>query len=90
MNAQVGEYDIFVGIMWKRFGTPTGKADSGTEEEFHIAYRPWQENESVRILFYFCQSPFMPRRQSEMEQMGKVLAFKEELARFDRAINGRG
>src|SRR5450759_4663688 len=34
INSQLGEYDIFVGLMWKRFGTPTGKAEYGTEEEF--------------------------------------------------------
>ncbi|GAJ15023.1 unnamed protein product, partial [marine sediment metagenome] len=33
INSQLGEYDIFSGIMWNRFGTPTDIADSGTEEE---------------------------------------------------------
>jgi hypothetical protein len=27
INKQIGSYDIFVGIMWKRFGTPTGEAE---------------------------------------------------------------
>src|SRR5438034_900746 len=31
---QIGSVDIFIGIMWQRFGTPTGVAASGTEEEF--------------------------------------------------------
>lgn len=31
INDLVGPYVIFLGIMWKRFGTPTGEADSGTE-----------------------------------------------------------
>ena len=34
---QVGEYDVFLGIMWSRFGTHTGKEESGTEEEFNNA-----------------------------------------------------
>src|SRR5438309_1896456 len=34
INQQIPPYDIFIGIMWKRFGTPTGRAGSGTEEEF--------------------------------------------------------
>src|SRR6185503_17165509 len=38
INDQIGEYDIFVGIMWRRFGTPTAEAGSGTEEEFNRAY----------------------------------------------------
>ena len=39
INEQIGPTDIYVGIMWKRFGTPTGRAGSGTEEEFKAAYR---------------------------------------------------
>jgi len=38
INDQIPEYDIFIGIMWRRFGTPTGVAGSGTEEEYRIAY----------------------------------------------------
>ena len=34
INRQLGEYDIFLGIMNTRFGSPTHRADSGTEEEF--------------------------------------------------------
>ena len=35
INKQIGtDYNIFVGIMWKKFGTPTSRAESGTEEEF--------------------------------------------------------
>ena len=30
--------DIFVGIMWKRFGSATPRFGSGTEEEFEAAY----------------------------------------------------
>src|SRR6266851_4502917 len=53
INEQIGEYDIFIGVMWKRFGTPTGQADSGTEEEFDRAYQEWRRDETVYILFYF-------------------------------------
>ena len=76
INQQVGDYDIFVGILWKRFGTPTGKAESGTEEEFNIAYANWQEFGRPRILFYFSQVPYMPRNLEENKQWGKVLEFK--------------
>ncbi len=27
------DYDIFIGMLWSRFGTPTTRAESGTEEE---------------------------------------------------------
>jgi formylglycine-generating enzyme required for sulfatase activity len=76
INKQVGDYDIFVGILWKRFGTLTGKAESGTEEEFKIAYANWQKYGRPRILFYFSQVPYMPKDTSEGGQFLKVLEFK--------------
>ncbi|MGB5436888.1 MAG: DUF4062 domain-containing protein, partial [Maribacter sp.] len=31
INEDIGnEYDIFIGLLWKKFGTPTDKAGSGT------------------------------------------------------------
>ena len=52
INEQIGDYDIFIGVMWKRFGTPTGKADSGTEEEFNLAYEDWKRDNKLHIAFY--------------------------------------
>ena len=82
INEQIGPYDIFVGIMWKHFGSPTGVAESGTEEEFRLAYSAWKEKQVSNILFYFSQAPHpMPQSQEEVEQLGKVLAFREELSK---------
>lgn len=55
-------WDIFVGILWHRFGTPSGAKDpqtqkdylSGTEEEFRVAYRLWKEFGKPRIVMYRC------------------------------------
>jgi len=80
INSQLGQYDIFIGIMWKRFGTPTGRAESGTHEEFQLAYEQWESTKSIRILFYFCQAPFMPRTVDEIAQLQKVVEFREFLA----------
>lgn len=80
INSQIGQYDIFVGIMWTRFGTPTGNAESGTEEEFQLAYKQWENSKSIWILFYFCQKPFMPRKVDEIAQLQKVIEFRESLS----------
>jgi Domain of unknown function (DUF4062) len=57
INRQLGEYDIFLGIMNTRFGSPTHRADSGTEEEFDRALdKYWNRPDKVRILFYFRNS----------------------------------
>src|SRR5438552_9057076 len=58
INNQIGKYDIFIGIMWKRFGTPTGEADSGTEEEFNLAYDEWRRAKELHIAFYFSQAKY--------------------------------
>lgn len=79
INTQIGDYDIFVGIMWKRFGTPTGHADSGTEEEFNLAYEQWQRDNRLQVLFYFSLAKYTLNSVSETEQAARVLAFKEEL-----------
>lgn len=81
VNAQIGSYDIFVGIMWKRFGSPTGHAGSGTEEEFRIACDSWQKDQSISILFYFCQEPFMPCDVEELDQCREVLVFYKEISK---------
>ncbi len=79
INKQIGSYDIFVGIMWKRFGTPTGEAESGTEEEFNLAFDCCEKFGTPRIMFYFNQEPFMPRDQNDLKQMGKVIEFRDRL-----------
>jgi predicted nucleotide-binding protein len=79
INAQIGTYDIFLGMMWKRFGTPTGVTDSGTEEEFRRAYRCWERDHTLPILFYFSQAPFTPRGEEELQQCSAVLRFRAEL-----------
>jgi hypothetical protein len=82
INEQIGDYDIFVGIIWKRLGTPTSRARSGTEEEFQRAYNMWQEDKSFSVLFYFCQQEFAPpRTREEVEQLGKVVDFRDELSK---------
>ena len=55
-------WDVFMGILWHRFGTPPAAADaqrqreylSGTEEEFWTAYRLWKEFERPQIWMYRC------------------------------------
>lgn len=65
--------------MWKRFGSPTKKADSGTEEEFEIAYKQYVDDpNSIRILFYFNQTP-IPPENIDPEQWSLIQEFKSKL-----------
>ena len=80
INKQIGDnYDIFLGIMWGRFGTATSRAESGTEEEFNRAYTRLSEGDNVQIMFYF-KDAGIPPSQMDAEQLGKVQAFKKKIA----------
>lgn len=81
----IGQFDIFVGIMGRRFGTDTGKYGAGTEEEFSIAYDRWATTgqKRPRLLFYFDdQLVAPPRNQEEVAQWGKVIQFKHEVRKL--------
>jgi tetratricopeptide (TPR) repeat protein len=54
-------WDIFIGILWNRFGAPPGTKDpsgkeylSGTQQEFETAYKLWHKHGSPRIVIYRC------------------------------------
>jgi len=54
-------WDIFIGILWHRFGTSPGAKDktgkdylSGTEEEFKTAYELWKQHGKPRMVLYRC------------------------------------
>src|ERR1019366_7456227 len=80
INSQIGDdYDIFIGIMWARFGTETGRFGSGTEEEFERAYaRYLKDSKSVEIMFYFKDAGIQPS-EVDLDQLGRVLVFKKKL-----------
>lgn len=71
------EWDIFIGILWLRFGSPSSEVDpqtgetlSGTAEEFSRAYEHWQQHGAPRILFYRCTR--MPETQNILEIQTKL------------------
>jgi hypothetical protein len=80
INDQIGSVDVFIGIMWQRFGTPTGVAESGSEEEFDRAFESWQTIGHPRILYYFSEAPIRPPRTlAEAEQLLSVTRFREHV-----------
>jgi hypothetical protein len=82
INNDLGDdYDLFMGILWMRFGTPTAKAGSGTEEEFINAYsRYLNSKDSTQILFYFKKSAPQFLNEIDPTQLGKVLEFKKSIS----------
>ncbi|MHA1304518.1 MAG: hypothetical protein ACTSPI_12545, partial [Candidatus Heimdallarchaeaceae archaeon] len=72
--------DIFIGILWKRFGSPPGtnlegiNYSSGTEEEFYLVKRLDKE-----LWIFFCNSPPKSLSEIDTQQLEKVRDFKETL-----------
>jgi len=57
INKQIPDYDIFIGLMSTKFGSPTPKARSGTEEEFDRAIeKHYRFKDKSNIMFYFKNS----------------------------------
>lgn len=79
VDHQTLSYDIYLGILSKRFGTPTDGYGSGTENEFRDAYRRWGKTGSPWILFYFDDSRQKLNTEEEIEQYLLVFRFKKEL-----------
>ncbi len=72
----VNNFQLFIGIMFTRFGIPTKVAESGTEEEFNLAY---ENKDNVEIMFYFNDEKISPD-DIDTDQLSKVNAFKSKLS----------
>ena len=74
VNRQIiDQSDILIGIFWTRFGSPTGVANSGTEEEIR---RFIQQDKPAMV--YFSEAPAPPSR-IDFSQYERVTSFRKEL-----------
>lgn len=79
INPYVGEASIFIGILHRRFGQPTGLAESGTEEEYNQIEKRWEnEDPKPEVLIYF-KKISDDQLSDPGELLQKVLAFKERI-----------
>lgn len=84
-------WDVFIGILWHRFGTPPAARDpqtqkeyrAGTEEEFKTVYNLWKQHGRPRIMVYRCTRA-IPPDVLDPEQFKRVQEF---FAQFD-AVGG--
>lgn len=86
INEQIGDdYDIFIGLMWKKFGKPTEKAGSATEEEYNRALESYRNGGSCKnIMFYFKTSQIT--MEDDFDQLQKVKAFRDKIANEDGVL----
>ncbi|MEH2421744.1 MAG: hypothetical protein V7K48_12730 [Nostoc sp.] len=79
LNEQIGkmqEYELFIGIMWNRIGTPTPRAKSGTAEEFARAVRSLMRKGKPQVWFYFREAPSHLTTKEQLRQQEEALEFK--------------
>jgi hypothetical protein len=76
INKQVvDQSDIVIGLFRYRFGSPTGVAESGTEEEIRRGIRCRKQ-----VMVYFADLP-EPKRRRERSEFARVERFKRKLGR---------
>ena len=73
INKVADQSDITVGLFRSRFGSPTGVADSGTEEEIRRSIRRRKQ-----VMVYFADLP-EPKRRRAKDEFARVEAFKKRL-----------
>lgn len=79
INAQIeGKYDLFIGIMYTRFGSQTNRAESGTEEEFNNAYNRSLKLKNMEIMFYFNDEE-TKLSKIDINQYAKVREFRDNV-----------
>lgn len=82
------DYDVYLGIMWKRAGTPTPDAVSGTVHEFDKALEHRQANGWPVIMFFFCDEKIeFPHSDDDVTQLHRVLEFRQRLASIGYTVS---
>jgi hypothetical protein len=80
INVQIGEdYDVFIGILWGRFGSATPRAASGTIEEFDRALARFRGGSGgPEIMIYFKDAPLSPSKL-DPAQLAQLQSFRASL-----------
>lgn len=71
--------EIFVGMMWRRCGTPTKNQPSGTISEYRRAVARRKKTGRPIIMFYFCDAPVPFPTKGDIDQLKGVVKFRTEL-----------
>jgi uncharacterized protein DUF4062 len=77
INDAVDACDLFIGLLWERWGSPTGAYSSGFEEEFERARRRRAVSGAPEI--WLLLKEITPRLLADPgEQLRKVLVFRDQ------------
>jgi formylglycine-generating enzyme required for sulfatase activity len=91
----IAQFDIVVGILWTRFGTPIPGKDgkTGTEHEIRSAIAASSQSGEPRkpeVVICFNDAPYRPKDVEASRQATRVLEFREENHGLELAYEGAG
>lgn len=76
INQQINdEYDLLISLFWKRLGSATPRAKSGTVEEYERAFERFKSNYPIDIAFLFKDAPINFRLE-DLDQIRAVRDFE--------------
>lgn len=81
INSQSSTFELFVGLVGVRMGTPTPRANSGTEEEFDRAIELLYGGHPVQVLMFFSNIP-QPPHKIDAYQLMLVKQFRDKTNRL--------
>ena len=83
INPYVESAQIFIGILFQRFGTSTGLAESGTEEEYNLIEKIWHERKQKPTIWMYFKKVPSDRLSDPGSQLKKVVQFKKRIQKTD-------
>jgi len=72
---EINKSDLWIGLLWKRFGTPTMGSFSGTQHEFKSALKSWKSKRRPYIMLYTKSRKHNPKNRREKKQAKRVERF---------------
>ena len=85
INKDVESCDLFIGMLWGRWGSSTGQYSSGFEEEFELAKKMYLNNQSPHIWLIFKEHEHDQLLCSKKEQK-KVLDERRKISEFRKNL----
>jgi RNA polymerase sigma factor (sigma-70 family) len=79
INALVDDCDVFVGLLYQRWGTPTGRWSSGFEEEFYRAQARFERTGVPHISILF-KVPTPRVDRSPSSDYERILSFRQSIS----------
>jgi hypothetical protein len=79
INQDVDRCHVFLGVVWDRWGTPTGGYSSGFGEEWERARRRWEADGSPELWLCFKEIEDEDRQGEAAAQLSRVRQFRDSI-----------